>query len=226
MKTKMLALLLMGLGLTFSNLIYASGFTISSCSISSLTDGGGSADSCSSGTKSSGVGNGDLNQTTLNSIDGGGWGLAGSVVKSDDSNSGLTITGAGSTAGEWDITDFNLTKYFESRGGYDSNFLLDALFVIKASTAFEWFVFEPLTGTITSGTPMLLDAAGSWSTTDFYKLKNGVDTGTDPGISHLSVYFRQSSLSTISEVPIPAAVWLFGSGLTLMFGFGRRRASQ
>lgn len=227
MKTHILALLLTGLSLTFSNVIYASGFTISSCSVSSLTDGSGSSDTCSYGTKSSGISTGNLDQTTLDSIDNGGWGLAGLVVKSDTIGSGLTITAnSQGTAGTWSLTDFNLTEYFESQGGFDSNFLLDALFVIKTSTAFEWFVFEPLTGTITSGIPILLDASGSWNTSDFYKLdKHGVDTGIDPAISHLSVYFRQSSLSSTTVVPIPAAVWLFGSGLTLMFAFLRRRSS-
>ena len=30
-------------------------------------------------------------------------------------------------------------------------------------------------------------------------------------------------LTTVSAVPVPAAVWLFGSGLLALFGFGRRK---
>lgn len=210
----------MGFSASFTSLSYASGFTITSCLTSSLTDGGG-ADSCSYGQQTTGqvtgVGTGDLNIATLNGIDSGGWGTD-PALKSDVSGSALTITGTGGSSGTWSISGFNITNFFAPLP-VGNNFLLDALFVIKTSTAFEWFVFEPLTGTLL-GTPVLLNASGTWSTQDFYHT-NG--TSGDPGISHLSVYFRQNTSLSTSEVPVPAAVWLFGSGLTGVFCFLRRR---
>jgi hypothetical protein len=45
-----------------------------------------------------------------------------------------------------------------------------------------------------------------------------VDLGTTPAYSHWTEYG-----STVSAVPVPAAVWLFGSALIGLVGFGKRR---
>jgi len=204
---------------SFYQTAMGAGFTINSCNVSSLTNDGSSANSCSYGDKngSSGVGNGDLYAETLKTINGGGWALQ-PALKSDDGDNRLTITGAGGITGSWTINDFNVTEFFVPTV-IDTDFSMDALFVIKTSTAFEWFVFNPFSATL-SGSPVVLNAAGGWNTYDFVQLKDGkVIENKYPEISHLSVYFRESE---ISPVPLPGAIWLFGSALLAMFGFNRK----
>ncbi len=205
---------------SFYQTAMGAGFTINSCDVSSLTNDGSPANSCFYGDakkgKISGVGNGDLNGGTLDTINGGGWALP-PALKSDITDA-LTITGAGGTIGEWEIKDFNVTDFFTPTV-IDTDFSMDALFVIKTSTAFEWFVFNPFSATL-SGSPVVLNAAGGWNTYDFVQLKDGkVIENKYPEISHLSVYFRESE---ISPVPLPGAIWLFGSALLAMFGFNRK----
>jgi hypothetical protein len=44
--------------------------------------------------------------------------------------------------------------------------------------------------------------------------------GNIPDLSHMSIYLRESA---ITPVPVPAATWLFGSGLLGLAGFTRKR---
>jgi len=68
-------------------------------------------------------------------------------------------------------------------------------------TADEWFVFSLVNG----------QTSGTW---DFFKvLGNGNGTG---GLSHVNLY-------AVTAVPLPAAVWLFGSALISFAGFSRYR---
>lgn len=53
----------------------------------------------------------------------------------------------------------------------------------------------------------------------------GKDVVTDPGLSGLIAYETLNySFSGVSEVPVPAAAWLFGSALVGLAGAKRRRA--
>ncbi len=50
-------------------------------------------------------------------------------------------------------------------------------------------------------------------------------SGTNPAFSITDVTYVGASVN-VSAVPVPAAVWLFGSGLIGMVGIARRRKSQ
>ena len=61
-----------------------------------------------------------------------------------------------------------------------------------------------------------LGGAGS----DLYSLD--IDTGVSTSLFPTS-FFTTSGLAIISPVPIPAAIWLFGTALIGLFGFSKRR---
>lgn len=63
--------------------------------------------------------------------------------------------------------------------------------------------YDPVTGAFTA----------SW---------DAVHTGESPFVGHLSSWVITGTMST-SVVPVPAAVWLFGSGLLALVGVMRRR---
>lgn len=71
---------------------------------------------------------------------------------------------------------------------------LKVALVFKAGQGFSAYLLD---GTATTGT---------WDITGW----------TRSGLSHASVY-------AVSAIPIPAAVWLFGSGLIGLIGFSRRK---
>jgi len=70
------------------------------------------------------------------------------------------------------------------------------------ATLYHWYYFEGITGTA-------LD--GSWNVTDLF------GGGGSGGGTHVL-----SQISAYTVVPVPAAVWLFGSGLLGLFGIAGR----
>jgi len=87
-------------------------------------------------------------------------------------------------------------------GGTSGEFSLTAhdpiLIVLKGGNAWDyhWYLFEGKTGYY----------EGTWTT-------NGIFDGQ--ALSHMTAY--------VQAVPVPPAVWLFGSGLLGMVGIARRR---
>jgi hypothetical protein len=76
------------------------------------------------------------------------------------------------------------------------------MFVLKGGNSFSAFLMNL---NVTSGT---------WNTDSL--LKGNGKPG--PGLSHFTVYS-----AGVTPVPVPAAVWLMGSGLLALVGIGRRK---
>ena len=60
---------------------------------------------------------------------------------------------------------------------------------------------------------------------DFSDLKFIVSNHTDTGFNS-TLYIDNVSSGSVSSVPVPAAVWLFGSGLVGLLGFNRKRSQS
>lgn len=116
--------------------------------------------------------------------------------------------GTGSTSSSWENgagVDLQLTSFTGSTNDpYQSGtFSLNAsdplLIVLKEGSGgtgnYAWYYFEDKTGPLT----------GTWDTTNPFGGHN---------LSHMTAYV----------VPVPAAVWLFGTGLLGLFGVARRRS--
>jgi len=73
-------------------------------------------------------------------------------------------------------------------------------------TEYHWYYFTGITGAVT----------GEWDTSGIFPGPNG--GGKD--LSNITVYENDESFP---PVPVPAAVWLFGSGLIGLVGIARRR---
>ena len=89
---------------------------------------------------------------------------------------------------------------------------------------FGWYYIDGKSG----------DVDGTWTTANLFPKSTGecdgfmarFDSGCNGGkaLSHLTVYTTDPERPP-SEVPVPAAVWLFGSDLIGMVGVARRRRS-
>ncbi len=73
----------------------------------------------------------------------------------------------------------------------------------------------PKSFTIGSGSVGTVDAFDSYVSSDFYSL--------DEGVYSLSIAMDNSV--NLTTVPVPAAVWLFGTGLVALAGIARRKQS-
>lgn len=82
------------------------------------------------------------------------------------------------------------------------------------SNSFRWYSYD--TGLEYSGDFSARSATGF----------GGGDIAFFDGANNLTAKYEINSfsVSTVSAVPVPAAVWLFGSGLVGLAGFARRRA--
>ncbi|MDN5940477.1 MAG: VPLPA-CTERM sorting domain-containing protein [Nitrospira sp.] len=74
-----------------------------------------------------------------------------------------------------------------------------------------------------TGSHRVLRGGSLWL--DEETLRSTYSSFYNPNVGGSSIGFRLSSLEPISVVPIPAAVWLFGSGLIGLAGLARRRAA-
>ena len=84
--------------------------------------------------------------------------------------------------------------------GGDLGTFESAIFAFKQANGFTAYLFNGISG---------FPSSGSWS-----------GLSSNPGVSHIQVLARG-----VAEVPIPAAAWLFGSGLIGLAGIARRKKS-
>lgn len=96
-----------------------------------------------------------------------------------------------------------------TNGGTSGNWKVDSfqgndpvMFVLKGGPSFSAFLMD------------LSETMGKWNTESL--LKGNGKPG--PGLSHFTVYS-----AGVTPVPVPAAVWLMGSGLLALVGIGRRK---
>jgi len=109
----------------------------------------------------------------------------------------LTITDLTSTGGEWSLTGGGITPLF---------------FVVKYDGGYDAYTYMGL-GTDPFGDVWLDDNRGTvGARCSETNGDGGINCRAD--VSHISVY---------GVVPIPAAVWLFGSGLLGLVGVARRK---
>jgi hypothetical protein len=106
---------------------------------------------------------------------------------------------------EWTGTDIGLSVIETSKGVGTWSVNVNALetfarvvLILKATPTFASYLYEPGSGTGDSG---------SWTTSAL----------EDKNLSHFSIY-----TSGISPVPVPAAIWLFGTALIGFIGMSRR----
>ncbi len=76
--------------------------------------------------------------------------------------------------------------------------------------------YDPYTGDTVRG---FVDIDGNWADTHVATLRFGVQ---DDGLGNAQLY---TQINPVNPVPVPAAVWLLGSGLVGLFGIRRRRAA-
>jgi hypothetical protein len=173
-----------------------------------MIDVGISADSCGSGPTGDNIantpGSGDPSNwdVNLNGDGGGGW----QFFSKADLNAGGVINYDGDTLGgttELEITSPNVNDA-NNTGTFAIHNASDPFLIVLGGGAtyeYTWYLFTGLTGELT----------GSWTT-------DAVFGGMD--LSNISVYTKENFPP--SEVPVPAAVWLFGSGLVGLAGVARR----
>ncbi len=120
---------------------------------------------------------------------------------------GFSFTGLGQQSGTWQITDTSITHLAFKSNGY---YILGEL----TATSGEWDNDTSAVGgwdiTIVDCPDAICMPGRAYEDADF--LNNGGE------IANLS------NVRAFSVVPVPAAVWLFGSGLFAMFGWSRRKA--
>jgi hypothetical protein len=63
----------------------------------------------------------------------------------------------------------------------------------------------------------------AWNVYDNIGSTAGVQNAGSAGAVDLGIWAYQSGTVPVAQTPIPAAVWLFGSALTGLFGFGKRK---
>lgn len=135
--------------------------------------------------------------------------------------SGFSVTGIGSTAGTWDVTDTTITHLAFKSNGY---------FILGARQA----------GVTNGDWDNDTSAASSWDlslATCPLSICSNADTNNQKGdrligprdyvdadfLNNGGNIAALSNVRAFSVVPVPAAVWLFGSGLLGLVGLARRR---
>lgn len=164
-----------------------------------------------------------ISSTALNSLGGGsassiseiysGNGISGSAMASNSMSGMLNVAATGTVS-------FN----------YDVSYYLDVL-ATNSDTGFASFSFD--LGLYEFGSNVnLLDNNEFASFFLGINQSNGladeassgaIDIGLVAGLYSLDINMTQNVASTVSAVPVPAAVWLFGSGLIGLAGIARRK---
>ena len=118
------------------------------------------------------------------------------------------VSGKSSGALEWWIKSASSTSIFVIGGGTPDSSLITSIAIKNTTNASDMFsVFD--------GSDDQLELSAFLKSSDLYKITVGYKTGDSkhPGVS-----------LDVSSVPIPAAIWLFGSALLGLVGISRRKS--
>jgi len=141
-----------------------------------------------------------------------------------DANGYFVVCGNASLVANCDYSFTTTNSWFQNGapdavGLYDNTSLLDSL------------SYEGLLNPLTEGDFLIVSDNAS-DIVSLSRIINGIDTNNNasdfqhgcitPGTANIAGIGDCSSAS-VSAVPIPAAAWLFGSGLISLLGFTRRR---
>ncbi len=143
-----------------------------------------------------------------NSMSGSGWTYAGF----DAFDYGADATSVFSVSfGVDELSDFSFSGYL------DTGFYGGEMYVTLTENGTEIFTFDNYDFTSTGINPFYFD--GQFLVGNEYQLiLSSYADNTD--------YYNERwsfELNTVSAVPVPAAIWLFGSGLLTLIGFSRRK---
>lgn len=131
------------------------------------------------------------------------------VTVTDGTVNGLTISGIGSLSGNWSVTDTSITHIAFKSDGY---------FILGKRTALSG-TWDNTNFTATTGWDLSVVMCPDTICTAGPRLYNALTDFTNNG----SQFANLSNARAFSVVPVPAAVWLFGSGLLGLVGFARRK---
>ena len=111
------------------------------------------------------------------------------------------------SSGSWSVSDSSITHLAFKASGY---YILGELTCDSGDWSTDITMWTPDITTLTCPEGICADAGRSYTISDF---RNGGGNIAD-----------LSNVRAFSVVPIPAAVWLFGSALAGMFGWSKRKA--
>jgi hypothetical protein len=131
-----------------------------------------------------------------------------------------------STSGTWELTpDADLPGRFTDAAGTTKNAFDAFALILKGGNYYSVYLFTAAQFGITDLTTVN-QFGGTWTMpTITSTLNNGKLKSQQPANSHLSVWAHDPASSTITEVPEPGMLGLFGLGL-IALGAVRRQARQ
>jgi len=176
-----------------------------------FSNGSGDSISYSFTLVSGGIGGGFSNPLGLNIFDSAVFNIGGTTTTYDSSNYTLDIGVFGIELNSFEISDANglvSQMAFDGIASFNnSNVFAMSYFGDGTNYSAANYAFNSVTDTFTNSlVPMLYDSGA------------GVGFGSGADMTRVTVS------TAVSAVPVPAAVWLFGSGLIGLAGFARRKA--
>ncbi len=125
----------------------------------------------------------------------------------------------------------NCNYSFTTTSGWFQNGKNDAIALYKNMTLLDSLSYEGLVTSFTEGDP-LIEKDNNKDIVSLARIADGIDTDNNnldfqlacitPGTANIPGSGNCSN-SSISAVPLPAAAWLFGSGVIGLVGFARRK---
>ena len=125
----------------------------------------------------------------------------------------------------------NCDYSFTSRSGWFQNGTKDAIALYGSTTLLDSLSYEGLVTSFTEG-DVLIAKDSNIDIVSLARIANGTDTNNNnldfqlgcitPGSANIAGT-GNCSATNISAVPLPAAAWLFGSGIIGLTGFARRK---
>jgi len=125
----------------------------------------------------------------------------------------------------------NCDYSFTSSSGWFQNGTKDAVALYGDLTLLDSLSYEGLVAPFTEG-DTLIAKDNNTDIISLARIANGIDTNNNnldfqlgcitPGSSNIAG-MGDCSASSVSAVPLPAAAWLFGSGIIGLVGFARRK---